>query len=441
MSKNVLIIGFGRSGRSAAKLVNETGDNVYIYDEKAVADIPCFVRENRSGYETEKLFDGIDSVIISPSAAINSALVKQAESRGIAVVGETETAYAAFGGGVTAVTGTNGKTTVTMLIHGIFEKAGIRCAALGNIGTPFSEFFWLGIDEAVLEVSSFQLESIKTFRPHIAVFLNFAPDHLDRHADIKEYFAAKLNLFLNQTRNDFAVINADDPYLREKFGNGMPQGYESELFYFSAERRVKGVYVKDGDIIFDDGRTAKKICTVSDIPLKGRHNLENALAAICAAYLKNIGSDDIEAALKSFEPPRHRIEFVRRIGGTDFFDDSKGTNVHATVAAVKSMVGETVLILGGSDKGENFGDLFKDMPKSVKEIFVTGQNSHKILAAASGFEAIKISETATLEECVKQAYAAAPDNVLFSPASASFDRYRSYEERGKHFVRITEELI
>jgi UDP-N-acetylmuramoylalanine--D-glutamate ligase len=448
---------------------------------------------------------------------------------------------------VVAVTGTNGKTTTTLLIDAAYRAGGINCAALGNVGTPFSDFPALNVDTAVLEVSSFQLESTKTFRPHIAIFLNFASDHLDRHKDMGEYFAAKLKIFENQTIDDYAVINYDDGYLKEYFDmknsvseiNSFEDGsfenaeenqffpkadgvhIRSELFYFSAETRVKGAYVEDGKVFFDDGNEIQAVCEVGDIKIPGRHNLENALAAVCAAKLEGIENEFIISAFRNFSLPHNRIEFVKRIGETDFFNDSKGTNIHASLAAIKSMKGDTALILGGSDKGEDFSELFNELPDAVRAVFVTGENAKKIIDAANDigiktsfdadldtekirekcgiktslntdFDGEKIrafcekkrgidspndgeksqknrgiktsfnidldtkksqknrgieprnnpilSETKTLKEAVERAYECGVKNVLFSPASASFDRYRNYEERGQVFVALVEEL-
>ncbi|MDR2091296.1 MAG: hypothetical protein LBP62_06610 [Clostridiales bacterium] len=421
---------------------------------------------------------------------------------------------------ITAVTGTNGKTTTTLLIDAVYKAAGIKCAALGNVGRAFSDFYKDDIDTAVLEVSSFQLESIKTFRPNIAIFLNFAPDHLDRHRDIDEYFAAKLRIFENQTIEDFAVVNYDDKYLREYFdrsecrnmradksvngdkyssehfnesgnisarynndgnesvkgdkysgehfnesgnisarynndgnenvngdkylsepfdGSGYPH-IHSELFFFSAERHVKGAYVEDGEIFFDDGNEVHFVCDTGAVGIRGGHNLENALAVVCAAKLMDIQNDFIISAFRNFSLPHNRIEFVGRIGGTDFFNDSKATNIHAAAAAARSMDGDFALILGGSDKGEDFRVLFDRLSDNVNAVFVTGGNAEKIMSAAKEKNFGNIKKTDTLRESVEAAYESGAKNVLFSPASASFDRYENYEERGRIFAALVEEL-
>jgi UDP-N-acetylmuramoylalanine--D-glutamate ligase len=308
------------------------------------------------------------------------------------------------------------------------------------------------VSDVVLEVSSFQLESIKRFKPDISVFLNFAPDHLDRHRSMEEYFEAKLRIFENQTQEDYAVINADDKRLEEYFlnagyiyhgggimtndKNGKKAKVNADVYFFSTIRRVKGVYADGEKIMFFDGNKTVKICGLNEIKLCGRHNLENVLAAMCAAKLRGIDNDAIIKALDGFVPPHNRIELVREVFGMRFFNDSKGTNIHATLAAIESMDGDTVLILGGSDKGEDFCELFSALPEKIKEICVTGQNAKKITEAAREFLKIKIAEFDTLYDCVKKATKTGCKNVLFSPASASFDRYKNYEERGRDFVKI-----
>ncbi|MDR1940579.1 MAG: UDP-N-acetylmuramoyl-L-alanine--D-glutamate ligase [Clostridiales bacterium] len=446
MGKNILIVGFKRSGISAARLMKESGCNVYIYDEKPVGGgFDDVVSGDRSGLCYKAVFDGIDTAVLSPSVDINCQFVGRCRAAGIEVIGEIECAYRAFKGvgPVTAVTGTNGKTTTTALINDIYQSAGLKSAALGNIGIPFSDFIKEDIERAVVEVSSFQLESIVEFRPDIAVFLNFAPDHLDRHKTEKEYFDAKLKIFENQTERDFAVINADDEYLSDYFiKRKNADGLKAGVLYFSTRGRVRGAYADGGAIVFDDGKTAAcEVCKVLDVPLIGRHNVENALAAVSAAYAAGIPDGAIRAALRSFKPAKNRIEFVKKVGETAFYNDSKGTNIHAAIAAARSMTGSFSLILGGSDKGEDFGRLFAALPENVCEIFVTGANAKKITAAAkAGGYADRAFECATLEECIKKALKKSPQNILLSPASASFDRYKNYEERGADFVRIVNSI-
>ncbi|MDR2046416.1 MAG: hypothetical protein LBP79_00670 [Clostridiales bacterium] len=495
MSENILIVGFKRSGVAVAELMRRLGKNVYVYDRAGIAEPPEYAEEDRSGKKDfGAVLDGINTAVISPSVGLDSGIVSECKKRGVEVIGEIEAAFRAFQGNITAVTGTNGKTTTVMLIEDIYKRAGKKCAALGNIGKPFSEFFKSDTDEAVLEVSSFQLESVKKFRPHIAVFLNFAPDHLDRHKNAGEYFAAKMKIFENQTADDYAVINYDDGTLRGFFCGENNSGKKveehcaepvnlpcfcaektdvkrsekhgvepanlpyistektdkkrsekcgvirSKSLYFSAEKRVRGAYAEDGEIFFDDGEKREKICRVSDLKISGRHNLENALAAVCAAKLNGVENEYIIAAFQNFKLAHNRIEFVREIGSTRFFNDSKGTNIHATAAAVRSMTGSTALILGGSDKGEDFADLFSALPDNISAVFVTGQNATAILSAAEKFPHIRTERIDSLKEGVDAAYAKRPENVLFSPASASFDRYRNYEERGQVFVGLVNEL-
>ncbi len=420
----LLILGQGESGLAAAALAREMGIKHVIFDL------------------SESSVDNINLAVISPGISVYSEIALKLKRRNVPVISELEFAYSALSAPVIAVTGTNGKSTVVSLIGAILHGAGRSAYVLGNIGVALSRkaAVLTDTDTAVVEVSSFQLEAVKEFKPQIAVLLNISPDHLDRHRTMEEYAAVKFRLFNNQGAGDHAVLNADDEIIA---GYGFP--FESQKYYISARKRVKGCYAAAGKIYFCsniDSIKDRYICDISDIKLMGEHNLYNALAGITACLLYGIKKEDIVKTLKEFAGIRHRIEFVREYRGIKFYNDSKGTNIDSTLKAAQAMKGDTTLILGGSDKGYEYDDLFKRLPYSVKRAVVIGQTKRKVVNAAArcGFE--NITECGTFKEAV---YAAAEKtkpggNVLLSPACASFDMFINFEQRGDTFVEIVREL-
>jgi UDP-N-acetylmuramoylalanine--D-glutamate ligase len=433
-NKKVLVYGAGISGLSAASLLLSLGAKVSVFDDGGVLDgipvgavaVSCL----------EKGAEDADAIVLSPSINPNLAPLLRARESKKPVIGELELAYSVCDCGITAVTGTNGKTTATLLISELLNRSGRTAYALGNIGIPFSDkvLSLTQLDMAIIEASSFQLETVSDFSPDIAVMLNLAPDHLDRHKSFAAYCAAKTNIFKNQINHDIAVLNADDETVLQ-----CAKCAQSERFYFSKSKKVRGVYTENGNIFFED--TGKIfIMPVSEITLLGGHNLENCLAAATVGMVSGVNPEIVRMCLKTFLPPEYRGEFVAEKRGKRIYNDSKGTNTAATLAAARSMSGDTVLIIGGSDKGEDYCDFFNKLPKSVVHVFVTGSNAAKLIEAAvtSGF--YNVSHRATLAECLIESTLVHAENVLFSPASASFDRYRDYRERGADFNRLVSEL-
>lgn len=418
--KTLLILGQGESGLAAAAFARELGIKHIVFDL------------------SESAADNINLAVISPGISIYSEIALKLKRHNVPVISELEFAYLALSAPVIAVTGTNGKSTTTSLIGAILQSSGRSAYTLGNIGVALSRKAaeLTSADTAVVEVSSFQLEAVKEFRPRIALLLNITPDHLDRHRTMEEYINVKYRIFAKQTKDDFAVLNAD----------GLPGSLipiESQIYYFSTQKRVKGCYVSDGKVYFcknPGGVRDKYICRVSDIKLLGGHNLYNALAAALACLLYGVSRDDIVKTLREFGGIRHRLEFVRELDGVKYYNDSKGTNIDSTLKAAASMGGDTTLILGGSDKGYEYDELFLKLPPQIARAVVTGQTKRKIINAAErqGFK--NLTECRTFKDAVLKAREITPPggSVLLSPACASFDMFVNFEQRGDTFVEIVQ---
>lgn len=432
--KNVLVYGYSASGKAATALLLEVGARVWLYDDGEVADSLPDGAERAESFK--QAADKADLIVLNPAVPGDKPQIQAAKRAGKRVISEIELASQFCKSQIVAVTGTNGKTTVTLMITEMINNVGRFAHALGNIGVAFSEMAakLSPTDTAVVEVSSFQLQEIYEFCPDVAVLLNFAPDHLDRHADLAEYAAAKKRIFENQTIGDYAVVNADCPKCLE-----MASAAKSDIYFFSTQKRVRGAYVEDGSVFFENGKKTY-ITDSANIGARGKHNLENALAAVCAAMLLGIHPQIIAHTLNIFTPPDYRLQYIGEKRGKKFYNDSKGTNIAATIAAAKSMDAPTALIMGGSGKGEDFTAFFKDIPREICHIFVTGANSADIVQSAVDCGFFNISHRATLKECVLDASLSFAENVLFSPASASFDRYADYRARGEVFNKLFGEL-
>jgi UDP-N-acetylmuramoylalanine--D-glutamate ligase len=341
-------------------------------------------------------------------------------------------------GHIVAITGSNGKTTTTALTGDVIAWGGYESQVGGNIGTPAISMVADATDDTynVLEVSSFQLETIQKFRPEIAVVLNVTPDHLDRHGSFELYLAAKKRIFENQTSSDFAVLNADDQQTA-----GMDKGLHSQVRCFSRMKEVgQGAFVRNDRIHYCDDSGEHEVMPVSDIPLKGAHNLENVLAAVCVGMLIPCEPHRIRAAVKEFKAVEHRLEFVANVNGVDYYNDSKATNVDATVKALESFPGNIHIILGGKDKGSPYTVLNDLLRKRVKRVYTIGAAASKIEKEIAGSTDVVHAET--LDVAVRRAFESANqgDIVLLAPACASFDQFQSYEHRGRVFKELVSAL-
>lgn len=422
-----LIYGSGISGKGAEKLMKTLGIEYDTYlDGLEEASIDAVLDDSN-----------IDTLVISPGVAMTNPLVKTAKMRGIEVLGEIELAYRHCLADIIAITGTNGKTTTVTLAEEMLRASGITAYALGNNGVSFSgKVSELTLsDVVVLEVSSFQLESTKRFCPKIAVCLNIAPDHLERHGNMSEYALCKRKVFAMQTASDYAVLNFDDE-TAAKFG----ETTNANTYYFSLKSVVRGTYVCGNGIYFKD-KAVEYVCSTADLSVRGEHNLMNALAVITIAKILNIPNSVIAKVLNNFTPPLHRNELVATVNGTRYYNDSKATNTHATLSACATMEGKTVLLAGGYDKGLEYSDFLRELPLKVSAIVCYGANREKILSAAKNICSLTVIEAENLEEAVKIASHIKVDNVLLSPTTSSFDAYRSYVERGEHFVALVNDLV
>jgi UDP-N-acetylmuramoylalanine--D-glutamate ligase len=439
-NKRVLVVGLGKSGVASALFLKAHGARVTVSDTKPQDElkneIPALLDQGiavETGGHGERTFRGQDLIVVSPGVPVDAPLLVQARALGEKVIGEIELAAEFFPGKIIAITGSNGKTTTTTLAGEILAAGGVSTAVGGNIGTPAISLVERATADttAVLEVSSFQLETIQKFRPRIAVVLNVTPDHLDRHRTFAAYTDAKARIFENQQTDDFAVLNADDPTCIE-----MAARTRAQVFLFSRKREVQqGAYVHQGQVLFRDSKGQREIMLLSEIPLKGAHNVENVLAAVCVGALSGIDPGKIRKAVASFKAVEHRLEYVATIRGVEYYNDSKATNVDATIKALESFPANIHLILGGKDKGSDYSVLNELLRQRVKRVYTIGAAAGKIESQIKGAE---IVHAETLENAIKRASESAQpgDVVLLAPACASFDQFRSYEHRGKIFKDV-----
>lgn len=448
--KRVLVVGLGKSGVASALFLKGHGAQVTVSDTKSGDElrneIPVLLDHGitvETGGHGDRTFRGQDLIVVSPGVPVDAAPLVQARALGEAVIGEIELAAQFLPGPIVAITGSNGKTTTTTLVGEIMTAAGFPALVGGNIGTPaisLAERAQAG-SVIVLEISSFQLETVRTFRPRVAVVLNVTPDHLDRHRTFEIYVDAKARIFENQQGSDFAVLNADDPTCV-----AMAARTGAQVFWFSRQKEVReGAWVRDGNIVFRDGKGQQhEIMQVSEIPLKGAHNLENVLAAVSAGMLMECAPVKIRQAVSEFKAVEHRLEFVATIGGVDYYNDSKATNVDATIKALESFPANIHLILGGKDKGSDYSVLNDLLRQRVKRVYSIGAAAAKIesqiVSSKSGGPEVVHAET--LENAIRKANSVAKpgDVILLAPACASFDQFKNYEQRGQVFKEIVRGL-
>jgi UDP-N-acetylmuramoylalanine--D-glutamate ligase len=441
--KRVLVVGLGKSGVASALFLKKRGAQVTVSDTKSGDElrneIPVLLDHGitvETGGHGDRTFRGQDLIVVSPGVPVDAPPLVQARALGESVIGEIELAAQFLSGPIIAITGSNGKTTTTTLAGEIMTAGGFPALVGGNIGTPAVSLAERANPETVivLEISSFQLETIQTFRPKIAVVLNVTPDHLDRHRTFEVYADAKARVFENQQGSDFAVLNADDPTCVT-----MATRTRAQVFWFSRQKEVQqGAWVRDGNILFRDQAGQREILQVSEIPLKGAHNLENVLAAVCVGVLMGCAPQKIREAVGNFKAVEHRLEFVATIRGVDYYNDSKATNVDATIKALESFPASIHLILGGKDKGSDYTVLNDLLRQRVKRVYTIGAAAAKIESQIKA----EVVHAETLENAIRKANAVAQpgDVVLLAPACASFDQFKNYEHRGKVFKDIVRSL-
>jgi UDP-N-acetylmuramoylalanine--D-glutamate ligase len=440
-NKRVLVVGLGRSGVASAFFLQDHGAKVTVSDSKSEAQLQGEIAalldrgiSIETGQHGERTFRDQDLIVVSPGVPSNQPQLQHARTLGIPVIGEVELAFRFLQGRVIAITGSNGKTTTTTLTGEILAKSGRKTLVGGNIGTPVISLVGQSTPETlvVLEVSSFQLETIERFRPWIAAILNITPDHLDRHGTFQAYVDAKARVFENQASGDYAVLNADDPTSAALKGK-----VKGSLCWFSRKKAVEsGASLQGDQIVFRDGGREQAVLSRGEIQLKGAHNLENVLAAVTMSMIAGCDPAQVRRAVTEFRAVEHRLELVATVNGVAFYNDSKATNVDATVKALESFPGKIHIILGGKDKGSDYSILNPLLRERVKRVYLIGAAAEKIASQVQG--AAPMERSGTLERAVRRASEGASpgDIVLLAPACASFDQFENYEHRGRVFKEL-----
>ncbi len=446
--KKVLVVGLGKSGLAAALFLRHRGALVTVSDvrsaEALAKDIPALLEEGimvEAGGHGLLTFRRQDLIVVSPGVPLDTPELTQARSFGLPVIGELELAARFLKGKMLAITGSNGKTTTTVLVGEILKEAGLTTLVGGNIGVPVTELIEPSTDDtwSVLEVSSFQLESTQEFHPKIALILNITPDHLDRHGSFENYACAKEMIFAAQDEHDALVLNADNARAAAAASRSA-----STVYWFSSRHPVvQGAWVENGNVLYrsSKGAPVETVMPVGGITLKGAHNVENVLAAVCAARLAGAEVPAIRRAIEAFHAVEHRLEFVATINGVDFYNDSKATNVDATAKAISAFHTGIHLILGGKDKNSDYTELSQLLRERVRAVYTIGSAAAKIESHLRGVVTIHSCET--LDKAVSAAAAAARPGevVLLAPACSSFDQFESYEHRGRVFKKLVHEAI
>ena len=432
-----LVVGMAKSGVASVELLVKQGAEVRATDlHPASAEVTRELEELHATFvlQSAAVFDGADVIVLSPGVPADLEPLERARKRGVTVIGEVELASYYLQGPIIGITGSNGKTTTTALTGHILRESGIPVQVGGNIGTPVTAMIDSSRAEQwnVLELSSFQLETICRFRAQIGMALNVTPDHLDRHHTFENYAAAKGRLFEMQQAGDSAVLNADDPVCVR-----YASLTKATPVWFSSTQEVSpGVWLRNGDLWMD----GERLMPASDIPIRGKHNVENTMATAAACRLAGANLGQIAAGVRTFRAVEHRLEFVRNVSGVDFYNDSKATNVDATLKALDAFVGGLWVILGGKDKGSDYTVLREPLAKKARGAMLIGAAAAKIRAEIEG--AAPLYDSNTLDVAVRDAYAAAQagDTVLLAPACASFDQFDNYEHRGRVFKSLAAQL-
>jgi UDP-N-acetylmuramoylalanine--D-glutamate ligase len=454
-NKKISVIGLGKTGLSAAGLLVNLGADVFVSEIKSQNEVSGEISrlDRRVGYETGqhsgRLLDA-ELVIKSPGVKSDLPVLIECARKDIPVWSELELSSRLITPEIlVAITGTNGKTTTTTLVSNIFRKAGFNVITAGNIDKPLSSFV-SKIDKStavILEVSSYQLENIDLFKPHISCILNITPDHLEHHETMQKYIEAKKRIFGNQSETDYCILNEDNDMCRK-----LTKDCPSRVVYFSSEpssfvssdrptgsKTGGGVYYDGKSFVLNLSSVVGRIVPVLKIP--GKHNIENVLASISISALCNIAPAVIERAISEFEGVEHRLEFVRELGGVKYVNDSKSTNVDSSIVALRSFDGRLLLIMGGRDKGAPYIPLYELVKDRVKTLYLVGEAANKIKHDLSG--ATEIIDCKDLETAVKRAYkmSSSGDIVLLSPGCSSFDQFRNFEHRGNTYKKIVQNLV
>jgi len=442
--KKVAVIGLARSGLAAVQKLKEIGAVPFLSDIRSIEDlknIPPMIKdfEFEAGEHTEQVLQN-ELIIVSPGVPLDIPILRKAREKGIPLWSELELGFQLTkdtSSKIIAITGSNGKSTTTSLIHHILKESGRNALLAGNIGLPFTSFsIEKGVyDYIVLEVSSFQLDGIRQFRPDIAIMLNITPDHLNRYHTFDEYRSSKLRIFENQTKEDIAVLNFDDNECKRLRDIGLSQ----KIFYSVHEKVNEHVWFYDNQIVINSGGRTLSLSS-NELPIRGLHNISNAVVSSLVGVLCGLEPEKINAALKNFKGLEHRLEWVAEIGKRNFINDSKATNCVSVEKALASFDKPINLIMGGSDKNENFSSLIPLIQKNVINLFVLGETKAQIVDTFKKY--VNINEVSGLQEAVDMAYKISKpgEYILLSPGCASYDMYDNFEERGKHFKLLVHEI-
>jgi UDP-N-acetylmuramoylalanine--D-glutamate ligase len=442
--KRVLVVGLARTGVATALFCAARGAHVTATDARTENEIGEAIASLRTagvnlelGGHRENSFLEEDLIVPSPGVPADAPLLQAAREKGVTIWSEVELADRFLDGPLIGITGSNGKTTTTSLIEHILKSAGFSTILAGNIGTPLISRVEQTSDNTitVVELSSFQLELIETFRPNISVFLNLTPDHLDRHHTFEAYGRAKARIFENQTEADSAVLNADDP-ATTPLAPAKPH-----VFWFSRKQRVaQGAFARENEIVFRRDGEEEVVLKLHEIPLAGAHNVENVLAAVAATRLAGANPAAIAKGVRSFAGVEHRLEFVAEIGGVRYYNDSKATNVDAALKALDAFPGRILIVLGGKDKGSDYTALQRPLREKAILALLIGAAAEKIEKQITG--TVAIERAGTIERAVEiGSHAARPGDVmLLAPACASFDQFQNFEHRGRVFKELVHQL-
>lgn len=440
-NKNILLVGLAKTGISTIKLLDKLEANIIVNDiknEEKLKDILLELKDIKNvryilGYHPQNV-NNIDLAVVSPGVPLDLPFILKLKESNIEIIGEVELAYRLSKNPVfIGITGTNGKTTTTSLVGEIFKADNKDTYIVGNIGNPVIETVETTNQDSYLitELSSFQLESIVDFKPKVASILNFSPDHLNRHHTMENYIAAKANIFKNQDKDDFVILNYDDEEVRK-----LASKCNSQIIFFSRKEKLnKGVYLDENNNIVIDIHEKIILLNKKELSLPGVHNLENCMAAIAMAYICSINLEILKHVLKTFKAVEHRLEYVRTLNDIMFVNDSKGTNPDSTIKAVTSYNNPVILIAGGYNKESDFNELLQIGKENIKALVLMGQTTSIIEQCAKEKKYKKIIKVSNMKEAVKASYdlAESGDVVLLSPACASWDMYKSFEVRGKDF--------
>ncbi|MEW6410524.1 MAG: UDP-N-acetylmuramoyl-L-alanine--D-glutamate ligase [Nitrospirota bacterium] len=450
--KKITVVGAARSGVSASNLLVSKGADVTITDIKEAVHLRTYLErldkrvKTSLGRHQPDIFTNVDMIVISPGVPMGIGPLSIAIRNNIPVISELELAYNSIDVPFIAITGTNGKSTTTMLIREILKGAGLNVFVGGNIGNALCDIFSTlnsqlsTLNYVVAEVSSFQLEGVKDFKPHIACILNITPDHLDRYKDMDEYMTAKSRIFTNQDKNDFLILNADDPLTCSLTRRACSNIVLFSRYRQQARKNTPLVCLNGEEIIYKSSGKKELICSLNELRIKGIHNIENAMAAVAASMLTGISLESVRKTLREFDGLEHRIEFVSEIDGVAYINDSKGTNVGAVEKSILSFTAPVILIAGGLDKGGEFTLLRETVRERVKAMVLIGEARDKIKAALGDLVDTCIADSMSEAVKIASVLSVKGDVVLLSPACASFDMFKDYEDRGRQFKESVKNL-